>query len=40
MELNSKVLYDKIMGCWNGKNIGGVLGAPLEGRPRPKPFTS
>ena len=31
MELNSKVLYDKIMGCWNGKNIGGVLGAPLEG---------
>ncbi|WP_251208256.1 ADP-ribosylglycohydrolase family protein [Acetatifactor aquisgranensis] len=32
MELNSKVLYDKIMGCWNGKNIGGVLGAPLEGR--------
>ena len=31
MELNSKVLYDKIMGCWNGKNIGGFLGAPLEG---------
>ncbi len=32
MELNSKLLYDKIMGCWNGKNIGGVLGAPLEGQ--------
>ena len=32
MELNSKLLYDKIMGCWNGKNIGGVLGTPLEGK--------
>ncbi len=32
MELNAKMLYDKIKGCWNGKNIGGVLGAPLEGK--------
>ena len=24
-------LLDKIMGCWVGKNIGGVLGAPFEG---------
>ncbi len=32
MELNAKMLYDKIQGCWNGKNIGGVLGAPLEGK--------
>lgn len=32
MELSYQILYDKIMGCWNGKNIGGVLGAPLEGK--------
>lgn len=24
-------LKDKIAGCWNGKNIGGCLGAPYEG---------
>lgn len=23
---------DKVAGCWAGKNIGGVLGAPFEGR--------
>lgn len=23
---------DKVMGCWAGKNIGGVLGAPFEGK--------
>lgn len=23
---------NKVMGCWMGKNIGGTLGAPFEGR--------
>lgn len=31
MILEFKTLKDKILGCWTGKNIGGVLGAPLEG---------
>lgn len=26
------VLRDKIYGCWLGKNVGGTLGAPIEGR--------
>lgn len=25
-------LYDKVCACWMGKNIGGTLGGPLEGR--------
>ena len=29
-KLNSKELKDKIQGCWEGKNIGGVFGAPFE----------
>ncbi len=32
MVLEWKTLKDKIVGCWNGKNIGGVLGTPLEGQ--------
>lgn len=28
--LNYATLIDKISGCWEGKNIGGVLGAPFE----------
>ena len=28
--LSFEQLKDKIYGCWNGKNIGGVLGAPFE----------
>lgn len=32
MQIAFKVLQDKIRGCWSGKNIGGVLGAPLEGK--------
>lgn len=32
MKLSFPVYRDKIMGCWTGKNIGGVLGAPFEGR--------
>ena len=31
MRLNEKI-YDKIHACWLGKNIGGTLGGPYEGR--------
>jgi ADP-ribosylglycohydrolase len=31
MVLDLKTYKDKVMGCWAGKNIGGVLGAPFEG---------
>lgn len=31
MRLNDKI-YDKIHACWMGKNIGGTLGGPYEGR--------
>ena len=31
MKLTYSQLKDKIAGCWNGKNIGGCLGAPYEG---------
>ncbi len=31
MKLSYSVYKDKVMGCWAGKNIGGVLGAPFEG---------
>ena len=31
MVLDFKTSRDKVLGCWMGKNIGGVLGAPLEG---------
>jgi len=31
MELSFYTLKDKILGCFNGKNVGGVLGAPFEG---------
>ncbi len=30
--MTREVLYDKIYACWAGKNIGGTLGAPVEGR--------
>ena len=30
--MNRKLLRDKILGCFNGKNVGGTLGAPLEGK--------
>ena len=30
--LNLKDYGDKALGCWTGKNIGGTLGAPFEGR--------
>ena len=30
--MDRATLYDKIYACWLGKNIGGTLGAPVEGR--------
>ncbi len=30
--LNKEVFRDKVMGCWLGKNAGGTLGEPLEGK--------
>ncbi len=30
--MDETILYDKIYACWLGKNIGGTLGAPVEGR--------
>lgn len=32
MKLGFDGYRDKVLGCWTGKNIGGVLGAPFEGR--------
>ena len=34
MYLSYAELKNKIMGCWAGKNIGGVLGGPDEGHRR------
>ncbi len=31
MKLDFATYKDKLTGCWAGKNIGGVLGAPFEG---------
>ena len=31
MKLKLSAYRDKVMGCWQGKNIGGTLGAPFEG---------
>ena len=30
--LSEKQMYDKVYGCWLGKNIGGTLGGPIEGK--------
>ncbi|MBN2852771.1 MAG: ADP-ribosylglycohydrolase family protein [Clostridia bacterium] len=32
IKLNKKILADKIHACWIGKNIGGTMGAPYEGK--------
>lgn len=32
MLLNLETFRDKLAGCWAGKNIGGVLGAPFEAK--------
>ncbi len=38
LDLNSTTYWDKVYGCWLGKNAGGTLGTPLEkawGEPEP-----
>lgn len=30
--INIEEYRDKVLGCWTGKNIGGTLGAPFEGK--------
>lgn len=30
--MDSKTMFDKVYGCWLGKNIGGTLGGPVEGK--------
>lgn len=32
IKLNKEALRDKIYACWVGKNIGGTMGAPYEGK--------
>lgn len=32
LKINEKEIRDKIYACWCGKNIGGTLGAPYEGK--------
>ena len=32
IKLNRDELFDRVMGCWLGKSIGGTLGMPLEGK--------
>jgi ADP-ribosylglycohydrolase len=32
--INLESYKDKVLGCWTGKNIGGTLGAPFEGKPQ------
>lgn len=31
LKLNKEKFFDKIYGCWIGKNIGGTMGTPYEG---------
>ena len=39
IDLSSAEFYDKVYGCWMGKNCGGTLGTPLEkGIGEPEPF--
>jgi hypothetical protein len=30
LDINGSLFYDKVYGCWLGKNAGGTLGTPLE----------
>ncbi|MFP4249501.1 MAG: ADP-ribosylglycohydrolase family protein [Armatimonadota bacterium] len=32
IKLNRDEMFDRVMGCWLGKSIGGTLGMPLEGK--------
>jgi len=31
--MDNNLFREKVLGCWTGKNIGGILGAPFEGIP-------
>jgi ADP-ribosylglycohydrolase len=31
-KINLETYRDKVLGCWTGKNIGGTIGAPFEGK--------
>ena len=31
--INRKLYRDKVHACWIGKNIGGTMGGPFEGKP-------
>ncbi len=37
--LGRKEFRDKVYACWMGKNIGGTIGTPVEGRKHPHDFT-
>ena len=39
MKLSQKTFYNKVLGCWMGKNIGGTLGTPVEWRRQLNDFT-
>lgn len=32
MKINRKRYLDKVQACWTGKNIGGTMGTPYEGK--------
>ena len=32
VKLNREMIRDKIYACWIGKNIGGTIGGPFEGK--------
>ena len=32
MKLNRAIYKDKVKACWIGKNIGGTIGGPYEGK--------
>ena len=32
LKLNLETYKDKVLGCWTGKNIGGTMGGPFEGK--------
>lgn len=39
MKLSQKTFYNKVLGCFMGKNIGGTLGAPVEWQRQINDFT-
>lgn len=39
VKLNEAEFRDKVYACWLGKNIGGTLGVPFEGKTEPRDLT-